>query len=48
MYRLILYIAEVCFYGISTIVGYLMPNPINKYILNVYIYVICKLTMDIR
>ena len=24
------------FYGISTIVGYLMPNPFYKYILNIY------------
>ena len=30
----------VGFYGISTIVGYLMPNPIYSYILN--IYMICK------
>ena len=28
------------FYGISTIVGYLMPNPLFTYILN--IYMICK------
>ena len=26
----------VMFYGISSIVGYLMPNPIYKYILNIY------------
>ena len=26
----------VGFYGISTIVGYLMPNPLYKYILNIY------------
>ena len=26
----------VWFYGISTIVGYLMPNPIFTYILNIY------------
>ena len=26
----------VGFYGISTIVGYLMPNPLYTYILNVY------------
>ena len=26
----------VWFYGISTIVGYLMPNPIYTYILNIY------------
>ena len=24
------------FYGISTIVGYLMPNPLYAYILNIY------------
>ena len=24
------------FYGISTIVGYLMPNPLHTYILNIY------------
>ena len=28
------------FYGISTIVGHLMPNPIYTYILNMY--TICK------
>ena len=27
---------EVWFYGISTIVGYLMPNLLNTYILNIY------------
>ena len=26
----------VWFYGISTIVGYLMPNPLHAYILNIY------------
>ena len=26
----------VWFYGISTIVGYLMPNPLFTYILNIY------------
>ena len=26
----------VWFYGISTFVGYLMPNPIYAYILNIY------------
>ena len=26
----------VSFYGISTIVGYLMPNPLYTYILNIY------------
>ena len=30
----------VGFYGISTIVGYLMPNPLYTYVLN--IFVICK------
>ena len=24
------------FYGISTLVGYLMPNPVYTYILNIY------------
>ena len=28
----------VGFYGISTIVGYLMPNPLYTYILNIYDY----------
>ena len=26
----------VCFYGISTIVGYLKPNPLYTYILDIY------------
>ena len=26
----------VAFYGISTIIGYLMPNPFYTYILNIY------------
>ena len=26
----------ISFYGISTIVGYLMPNPLYTYILNIY------------
>ena len=26
----------ILFYGISTIVGYLMPNPLYTYILNIY------------
>ena len=26
----------VSFYGISTIVGYLMPNPLYTYILNIW------------
>ena len=30
----------VWFYGISTIEGYLMPNPVYTYILN--IFMICK------
>ena len=29
----------VCFYGISTIVGYLMSNPLYIYILNIYDFV---------
>ena len=29
------------FYGISTLIGYLMPNPIYIYIY-IYIYIICK------
>ena len=29
-------ISLVGFYGISTIVGYLMPNPLYTYILNIY------------
>ena len=28
----------VWFYGLSTIVGYLMSNPVYTYILNIYIY----------
>ena len=28
--------ALVGFYGISTIVGYLMPNPLYTYVLNIY------------
>ena len=27
------------FYGISTIVGYLMPNPVDTYIIYIYIYI---------
>ena len=27
---------SVWFYGISTIVGYIMPNPLYTYILNLY------------
>ena len=26
----------VWFYGMSTIVAYLMPNPLHKYIINIY------------
>ena len=26
----------IWFYGISTIVGYLMPNPVFTYVLNLY------------
>ena len=29
-------INKVWFYGISTIVGYLMPNPVYTYVLDVY------------
>ena len=29
----------VWFYGLSTIVGYQMPNPLNTYILNIYDFV---------
>ena len=29
-------IEMVLFYGIATIVGYLMPNPLYTYILNIY------------
>ena len=35
----------VWFYGISTIVGYLKPNPVYTYILN--IYMICKPILQI-
>ena len=28
------------FYGISTIVGYLKPNPLHTYILNIYDFVL--------
>ena len=34
-YKLNIYVF-VWFYGISTIAGYLMPNPVYAYILNVY------------
>ena len=29
-------LSKVWFYGISTIVGYLMPNPLYTYLLNIY------------
>ena len=31
-----IWLGLVGFYGISTIVGYLMPNPLYTYILNIY------------
>ena len=31
-----LWLGWVGFYGISTIVGYLMPDPVHTYILNIY------------
>ena len=31
-----IWFGSVGFYGISTIVGYLMPNPLYTYILNIY------------
>ena len=31
-----IWLGWVEFYGISTIVGYLKPNPLYKYILNIY------------
>ena len=31
--------SSVRFYGISTIVGYLMPNPLYTFILNIYDFV---------
>ena len=31
-----IWFALVEFYGISTIVGYFMPNPLYTYILNIY------------
>ena len=38
LYTYIIYIGFglACFYGISTILGYLMLNPLHTYILNVY------------
>ena len=35
-YTLNIWFGLVGFYGISTIVGYLMPNPLYTYILNIY------------
>ena len=32
----------VGFYGISTIVGYLMPNPVFAYILNICVNTFCR------
>ena len=31
-----MFISLVWFYGISTAVGYLIPNPLYTYILNIY------------
>ena len=31
----------VDFYGISIIVGYLMPNSVYTYILNIYVFTMC-------
>ena len=37
LYKYIKYIfGLIWFYSISTIVGYLMPNPLHTYILNLY------------
>ena len=37
----------ICFYGIPTIVGYLMPNPANTYIyIYIYIYIIWEHFLD--
>ena len=38
-------IAFIGFYCSSTIVRYLMPNPLYTNILNIYIYMICKLIL---
>ena len=35
-YIYIIWFVLVRFYGISIIVGYLMPNPVYTYILNIY------------
>ena len=37
LFALMLFVGWAEFYGISTIVGYLMPNPVYAYILNVYL-----------
>ena len=37
--KLSIWFCLIGFYGISTIVGYLMPNPVQAYILNIYGYV---------
>ena len=36
LYSKYIWFGLVWFYGISTIVGYLMPNPVYSYILNIY------------
>ena len=36
MHMILVWFGYVWFYGISTIVGYLMPNPFYTYILNIY------------
>ena len=38
----------VMFYGISTIVGYLMPNPLYRYIFNIYDLVVKVTYLGIR
>ena len=35
-YSLLVWFGLIWFYGISTILGYLMPNPLYKYISNIY------------
>ena len=39
-YLLNVYDFLVWFYGISTIVGYIMPNPLYTYLLNVYDFLV--------
>ena len=39
IYTKYIWFGLVGFYGISTIVGYLMPNPLYTYILNIYDFV---------